>query len=169
MSVRVLFVITAREGLGIDVLQASQLCMKTLLFMGLSVKNCRHPYTIEKFQMIADELRAFSSLPCERSMEGSRLGLTEQLYGCQEQGSVSATLSELLASGHSQKGLLKLQPSCLGCMPQNGRKGYLSQLNDLLLSGFSGSPYTYFFFNIKGLFIYFREQVREGAEVEKQS
>lgn len=84
MSVHVLFEIPTREGLGIDVLQTSQLGIKTLSSMDLSVKNSMQLYTIEKSQMIADDLRALSSLSCERSLEGSRPRFAEQLHSPQE-------------------------------------------------------------------------------------
>lgn len=54
--------------------------MKTLLFTGISVKNCMQLYAIEKPQITADKIRAFVSLSWEERTERSRPGLTKQRH-----------------------------------------------------------------------------------------
>ena len=135
-------------------MQTSQFCIKTLSSMGLSVKNCTQLYTIEKSQMIA--VRALCerdmrehSLSCERSLEGGRPRFMEQLHSPQEQGSVSATSSEPMASMHSPlcpKRAAEAPALMIVLHATERQKGHLSQLNDLLSCSFSRNPYTYISF-----------------------
>lgn len=128
------FCCTAREGLGIDVLQTSQFPTKTLLFMSVSVKNCMQLFTVENSQMTADEIRAFVSLSCEKHVEQRRPGCMEQLHGHQDQGSVSAVSFEPMASirGPLYSKMVAKSPALTSVLhATKGQKGPLSQLNDL--------------------------------------
>lgn len=142
-GVHALFCHPAREGLGAELLQTSQFSIKTLLFTGISVKNCMQLYAIEKPQITANTIRAFVSLSCEECTERSRPGLRKQRHVVRSQAvSLLHPLSPWLPCTvpFATKWLRELQPSCLCRMPQVGKRARLPAEGPAS-SSFSGNPH----------------------------